>query len=142
MAEGIISNANSERKTLAPKVSSNQQSNQTPILMHSNGAKDANKIGFTQLDPVGFPQQLVASALKSNSATLIKSHVTDTDSIKKAKSFTSLKIGKLHDPFLLPDAKKAIDRLNHAIDNQEKIFVWGDYDVTINIDKFLLCCAK
>jgi hypothetical protein len=55
MAEGIISNANSERKTLAPKVSSNQQSNQTPILMHSNGAKDANKIGFTQLDPVGFP---------------------------------------------------------------------------------------
>ena len=51
------------------------------------------------------------------------------DSIKKAKSFTSLKIGKLHNPFLLPDAKKAIDRLNHAIDNQEKIFVWGDYDV-------------
>ena len=36
------------------------------------------------------------------------------DSIKKAKSFTSLKIGKLHDPFLLPDAKKAIDRRTGA----------------------------
>ena len=55
--------------------------------MHSNRdlTKDANKIEFTQLDPVGLPQQQVASALKSNSATLIKSHVTDTDSIKKAK---------------------------------------------------------
>lgn len=51
------------------------------------------------------------------------------DSVKKAKSFTNLKIEKLHDPFLLPDAEIVIERLNKAIDSNEKIFVWGDYDV-------------
>lgn len=30
---------------------------------------------------------------------------------------------------MLPDAMKAIERISKAIDNQEKIFVWGDYDV-------------
>lgn len=29
----------------------------------------------------------------------------------------------------LPDCKKAVDRLKKAIENQEKIFIWGDYDV-------------
>ena len=51
------------------------------------------------------------------------------DSISKAQKFFKLDINKLHNPYLLPDAQKAIDRLNTAIDNQEKIFVWGDYDV-------------
>jgi single-stranded-DNA-specific exonuclease len=51
------------------------------------------------------------------------------DSVSKAKKFFKLDINRLHNPFLLPDAQKAIDRLNQAIDNQEKIFVWGDYDV-------------
>ena len=51
------------------------------------------------------------------------------DSLKKAKSFINLDITKLHNPFMLPDAEKAIDRINKAIDTGEKIFVWGDYDV-------------
>ena len=51
------------------------------------------------------------------------------DSVNKAQKFFKLDINKLHNPFMLPDAQKAIDRLNQAIDNQEKIFVWGDYDV-------------
>lgn len=33
------------------------------------------------------------------------------------------------DPFLLPDLQKAIDRIKLAIKNQEKILIYGDYDV-------------
>lgn len=36
--------------------------------------------------------------------------------------------GELCDPFLLPDMKAAADRINYAIDNFEKIAVFGDYD--------------
>ena len=51
------------------------------------------------------------------------------DTVKKAKNFFNLDINKLHNPFLLPDAILAIERISKAIDSQEKIFVWGDYDV-------------
>lgn len=33
-----------------------------------------------------------------------------------------------HDPFLLPDMKKACDRIHQAIANRERILVFGDYD--------------
>ncbi|GHT09452.1 single-stranded-DNA-specific exonuclease RecJ [Bacteroidia bacterium] len=35
----------------------------------------------------------------------------------------------LHDPFLYPDMGKAIDRLNQALGNKERILIYGDYDV-------------
>jgi len=34
-----------------------------------------------------------------------------------------------HDPFLMPDMKQAIDRIEIAIKNNEKIIIYGDYDV-------------
>ena len=34
-----------------------------------------------------------------------------------------------HDPFLLPDMKKAVDRLKVAHKKQEKIVIYGDYDI-------------
>ncbi len=51
------------------------------------------------------------------------------DSVQKAEQFLDLKITKLHNPFSLPDAQIAIERISKAIDSGEKIFVWGDYDV-------------
>ena len=46
-----------------------------------------------------------------------------------AHEYFDVNIKKMHNPFLLPDIRTAIDRLNRAIDDNEKIFVWGDYDV-------------
>lgn len=51
------------------------------------------------------------------------------DTVKKANNFLNLDIKKLHNPYKLPDAMAAIERISKAINNQEKIFVWGDYDV-------------
>ncbi len=48
---------------------------------------------------------------------------------KDVDKFTRIGIKYLHSPFKLPDIDSVLARLNKAIDNKEKIFVWGDYDV-------------
>ncbi len=47
----------------------------------------------------------------------------------EAQSFFRPKLSDLHDPFLMKDMDKAVDRLERAIDNQEKVMIYGDYDV-------------
>ncbi len=47
----------------------------------------------------------------------------------EALEFLSPRLESLHDPFLLPDAKAAAERICRAIDTGETTFVHGDYDV-------------
>jgi single-stranded-DNA-specific exonuclease len=53
----------------------------------------------------------------------------DLKNKKEVEKFTRIGIKYLHSPFKLPDIHPVLARLNKALDNNEKIFVWGDYDV-------------
>ena len=46
-----------------------------------------------------------------------------------ARSFFRPRLEDLHDPFLMTDMDKAVERLHQAITGGEKILVYGDYDV-------------
>ena len=51
------------------------------------------------------------------------------DTFEKAKEFFRPSLSMLHDPFLMKDMDKAIERIDKAISENEKILVYGDYDV-------------
>ena len=50
-------------------------------------------------------------------------------SFDEAKSYFRPQLTDLHDPFLMKDMEKAIDRITVAVEKGEKILVYGDYDV-------------
>ena len=49
--------------------------------------------------------------------------------VEEAEKFFHPSLRDLHDPFLMPDMDKAVNRLNRAMGGKEKIMVYGDYDV-------------
>lgn len=51
------------------------------------------------------------------------------NTFEKAKSFFRPSLEEIHDPFLMKDMDKAVERINTAIKNEEKILIYGDYDV-------------
>mgnify|MGYP003404396112 FL=1 len=48
---------------------------------------------------------------------------------EKAKAFFRPSLNELHDPWLMKDMDKAVTRLTSAFSSNEKILVFGDYDV-------------
>ena len=51
------------------------------------------------------------------------------DTYEKAKGFFRPQLSDLHDPFLMKDMHKAVERILCAFSSGEKILVFGDYDV-------------
>ncbi|MHA7608590.1 single-stranded-DNA-specific exonuclease RecJ [Elizabethkingia meningoseptica] len=51
------------------------------------------------------------------------------DAYPKAREFFKPKASDIHNPFLMADMQKAVQRIATAIENGEKILVFGDYDV-------------
>nr|WP_315172864.1 single-stranded-DNA-specific exonuclease RecJ [uncultured Flavobacterium sp.] len=50
-------------------------------------------------------------------------------SFEEARQFFRPSLNDLHDPYLMKDMDKAVERLEKAIENEENILVFGDYDV-------------
>ena len=51
------------------------------------------------------------------------------DDFESAKKFFRPQLSDLHDPFLMKDMDKAVDRILLAMQKNENIIVYGDYDV-------------
>jgi len=74
-------------------------------------------------------QEMLEEELKLNPITcllLVQRGITTVSGVKK---FFKPSLKELHDPFLMPDMHKAVKRLNKALGNNEKILIYGDYDV-------------
>ena len=72
---------------------------------------------------------LLANELSTdlNVATLLVQRGIET--YKEAKNFFRPNLNELHDPFLMQDMQKAVERIEQAVANEENILVYGDYDV-------------
>ena len=57
---------------------------------------------------------------------LVQRGITDFEA---AKQFFRPSLDHLHDPWLMKDMRKAVDRIEKAIKENQKILVFGDYDV-------------
>ena len=51
------------------------------------------------------------------------------ETFDKAKDFFRPQLAQLHDPWLMKDMDKAVERILYAFKTNEKILVFGDYDV-------------
>lgn len=51
------------------------------------------------------------------------------NTFEKARAFFRPSLASLHDPFLMKDMDKAVERLEKAVNGNERILVYGDYDV-------------
>ena len=69
---------------------------------------------------------------------LILRGVTDPET---AQRFLHPALNQLHNPFLLADMKTAVDRLRRALEQREKILVYGDYDVDGTMSVIILLAA-
>ena len=59
-------------------------------------------------------------------SVLVQKDITTFDT---AKAYFRPSLDDLHDPFLMRDMDQAVTRLDQAITQQERILVYGDYDV-------------
>ena len=81
--------------------------------------------------PQGNPEAVVAMAAATGISPVLANLLVQRgiDTLEKAKKFFNPQLSDLHDPFLMKDMDKAVERVERAVRNREKIMVYGDYDV-------------
>ena len=78
-------------------------------------------------DPAVVKQLAGALGVSDSLANLmVQRSITSTN---EAKAFFNPSLDYLHDPFLMKDMNIAVDRISTAVKKNEKILVYGDYDV-------------
>jgi len=84
-----------------------------------------------KLQPIPEKQKIESLKLALNTDELISTLLVQRgiETFEAAKKFFRPDLSDLHDPFLMKDMDKAIERIHTAILNKQKIMVYGDYDV-------------
>jgi single-stranded-DNA-specific exonuclease len=83
-----------------------------------------NKAQFPESEVTAFAEMLNIDKVL---ATLLFQRNVKT--FEEARAFFRPALTDLHDPFLMKDMDKAVERIGLAIQRDEKILVYGDYDV-------------
>ena len=81
--------------------------------------------------PQGNPEAVAAMAAATGISPVLANLLVQRgiDTVEKADKFFKPSLADLHDPFLMKDMDKAVERVERAVRNREKIMVYGDYDV-------------
>ena len=74
-------------------------------------------------------QQQLERELNISAAAARMLVVRNIQSAEEARAFIRPSLDKLHDPFLMKDMDKAVERLHQALTQNENILIYGDYDV-------------
>lgn len=69
----------------------------------------------------------ISNSLKINELTATLLTQRDVNSVEEAEKFLNSK-NDFHDPFLFEDMEKTVCRIKRAIEDKEKILIYGDYD--------------
>ncbi len=83
------------------------------------------------LNPQGEPEKTLSLSQQLGISTVLSNLLVQrgVDTVEKAHKFFNPNLNELHSPFLMKDMDSAVERLKQAISNNEKIMVYGDYDV-------------
>lgn len=76
-----------------------------------------------------FSQQVLVDDLNISPALAKILVLREIDSFRKARQFFKPTLEDLHDPYLLTGMKEAVKRIIKALTNNERILIYGDYDV-------------
>ena len=89
-------------------------------------------------------QDISSEIIKEFNLSPIVRKILESKSITQYDEINTLINGtnKKHDSWLMSDMRKAVDRINLAIDKHERILVYGDYDADGVTSIFLIDLAK
>ena len=97
------------------------------FLQIQNYAMETKWILNKQADAQQVAEIMKVLNVDENLATLlVQRGITNYE---ESKIFFRPSLSQLHDPFLMTDMDRAVERVLRAINNGEKVLVYGDYDV-------------
>lgn len=83
-----------------------------------------DNLGASKVTAKSLSEQLGISVLVAQ--TILNRKI---QTVEEARRFLFPERSQLHDPFLLKDMDKAVERIVKACENNEMIYIYGDYDV-------------
>lgn len=96
------------------------------LLAPKHTQEQENKLFQELISYAKEPDTIIKSAYQIFSKLLLQREIS---TIPQAIAFNKLEMDQLHDPFLMRNMQKAVHRISTAIEADQKIMVYGDYDV-------------